>query len=114
MWKELSPGDKVLLNGQKAEVIRLHEVGELPYLRVYVEEEGVKSICAQHVDIEPAPVGSRRGRIFLRIQINLPLTDSICGRRLRVSSLLTGGVNCSAYPTRSFGWSRISLPASTR
>lgn len=48
----LEPGDRIRLNGRTAEVIRLHAVGELSYLRAYVEGEGVKSVCVDHVAID--------------------------------------------------------------
>ena len=50
---QLNPGDKILLDGRPAEVIKVSHVGELPYLRVYVEGEGVKSVCAEDVNVEP-------------------------------------------------------------
>ena len=51
---EFEPGDRIKLNDEPAEVIRTYEVGDLPYLRVYVEGEGAKTVCVEHVSIEPA------------------------------------------------------------
>lgn len=52
MIEHLDSGDRILLDGQPAEVITLQQVGGLPYLRVYVEGSGVKSVCAEDVEIE--------------------------------------------------------------
>ena len=52
MVEQLDSGEQILLNGQPAEVITVRRVGELPYLRAYVEGEGVKSVCAEDVDIK--------------------------------------------------------------
>ncbi|WP_022836944.1 helicase-related protein [Salisaeta longa] len=52
MIDTLNPGDKILLDGQPAEVITITQMGELPYLRVYVEGEGVKSVCVEDVNID--------------------------------------------------------------
>jgi SNF2 family DNA or RNA helicase len=54
MSVEFEPGDRIKLNDDLAEVIRAYEVGDLPYLRVYVEGEGAKTVCVEHVSIEPA------------------------------------------------------------
>jgi len=53
MFTELNPGDSVLLNDSPAEVIRTYSVGGLDYLRAYVENVGVKTVCIEDVDIEP-------------------------------------------------------------
>ena len=53
MSTDLEPGDRIKLNGTPAEVIRTYEVGDLPYLRAYVEDEGAKTVCIEHVSIEP-------------------------------------------------------------
>ncbi len=47
------PGDAILLNATPAEVIKTYAVGELDYLRAYVEGIGVKTVCIDDVDIEP-------------------------------------------------------------
>jgi SNF2 family DNA or RNA helicase len=52
MVEQLDSGEQILLDGQPAEVITVRRVGELPYLRAYVEGEGVKSVCAEDVDIK--------------------------------------------------------------
>ena len=51
--EDLSPGDTILLNGNSAEVIKTDSVGSLDYLRAYVEDEGVKTVCVDDVTIEP-------------------------------------------------------------
>jgi SNF2 family DNA or RNA helicase len=53
MFTELNPGDSVLLNDSPAEVIKTYSVGGLDYLRAYVENVGVKTVCIEDVDIEP-------------------------------------------------------------
>ena len=53
MIDALTSGDQILLNGTPAEVITTTQMGDLLYLRVYVEDEGVKSVCAEDVDVEP-------------------------------------------------------------
>lgn len=52
MSTEFEPGDRIKLNGTPAEIIRTYEVGNLPYLRAYVEGEGAKTVCLEHVSIE--------------------------------------------------------------
>jgi superfamily II DNA or RNA helicase len=47
------PGDAIVLNGTAAEVIKTYSVGDLDYLRAYVEEQGVKTVCIDDVEIEP-------------------------------------------------------------
>jgi ERCC4-related helicase len=64
MIDQLDSGERILLDGQPAEVITVQQIGELPYLRVYVEGEGVKSVCAEDVEVE-------------RIQENGETTDDI-------------------------------------
>lgn len=50
---DLNPGDTVLLNGDSAEVIKTYSVGDLDYLRAYIENTGVKTVCIDDVTIEP-------------------------------------------------------------
>ncbi|GGN94938.1 helicase-related protein [Haloarcula pellucida] len=50
---DLEPGDTILLNEQPAEVIKTYSVGDLDYLRAYVEDVGVKTVCIGDVSIEP-------------------------------------------------------------
>ena len=50
-----APGDEILLNGATAEVIKTYSVGSLDYLRAYIEDEGVKTVCIDDVDIESKP-----------------------------------------------------------
>jgi len=54
MIRDFEPGDRIRLNGDPAEVIRTYEVGDLPYLRVFVEGDGVKTVCLDHVSVEPS------------------------------------------------------------
>jgi len=49
---DLEPGDTILLNDNTAEVIKTYSVGDLEYLRAYVEGVGVKTVCIDDVDIE--------------------------------------------------------------
>lgn len=49
----LEPGDRILLEGQPAEVIHTKQVGELPYVRVYIDGEGPKTVCIDDVTIQP-------------------------------------------------------------
>lgn len=55
MDETLEPGDSILLDGQHAEVIRTEMVGDLPYLRVYIDGSGLKTVCVDDVTIEPRP-----------------------------------------------------------
>ncbi|MCS3658142.1 superfamily II DNA or RNA helicase [Salinibacter ruber] len=55
MVEQLDPGEQILLDGQPAEVIKVEHVGEMPFLRVYIEGEGVKSVGAEDVDVERHP-----------------------------------------------------------
>lgn len=48
----LEPGDQILVDGKAGEFIRKDSVGELQYLRVYIQGKGVKTICTQDVSIE--------------------------------------------------------------
>jgi len=50
--QDLAPGDTILLD-DPAEVIKTYSVGNLDYLRAYVEDVGVKTVCIADVDIEP-------------------------------------------------------------
>ncbi|RLM32843.1 helicase-related protein [Haloarcula sp. Atlit-120R] len=50
---DLEPGDAILLNDQPAEVIKTYSVGDLDYLRAYVENVGVKTVCIDDVNVEP-------------------------------------------------------------
>jgi len=49
---DLEPGDTILLNDNTAEVIKTYMVGDLEYLRAYVEDVGVKTVCIDDVDIK--------------------------------------------------------------
>ena len=53
----LDPGDTIVLNGDPAEVIKTFSVGDLDYLRAYVEDVGIKTVCIDDVDIEPRREG---------------------------------------------------------
>ncbi len=50
---DFDPGDTILLNGNSAEVIKTYSVGDLDYLRAYITETGVKTVCIDDVEIEP-------------------------------------------------------------
>lgn len=49
---DLEPGDAIRLNNQPAEVIKTYAVGDLEYLRAYIENVGVKTVCIDDVEIE--------------------------------------------------------------
>ncbi|MWG35300.1 helicase-related protein [Halomarina oriensis] len=48
----LNPGATIRLNDNPAEVIKTYSVGDLGYLRAYVEDVGVKTVCVDDVEIE--------------------------------------------------------------
>ena len=50
--KDFEPGDTILLNGTTAEVIKTYSVGDLNYLRAYVEDAGVKTVCIDDVEVD--------------------------------------------------------------
>ncbi|TKX52398.1 hypothetical protein EXE42_16360, partial [Halorubrum sp. SP3] len=50
-----NPGDSIRLNGTSAEVIKTYSVGDIEYLRAYVEDAGVKTVCIDDVRIESKP-----------------------------------------------------------
>ncbi|MDB2242703.1 helicase-related protein [Halorubrum ezzemoulense] len=54
---QLSPGQRVLLNDTPAEVIRTQAVGDIEYLRAYIEGEGAKTVCLDDVKIQPSESG---------------------------------------------------------
>lgn len=54
---QLSPGQRVLLNDTPAEVIRTQAVGDIDYLRAYIEGEGAKTVCLDDVKIQPSESG---------------------------------------------------------
>ena len=56
----LSPGQRVVLNGTPAEVIQTRRVGDIEYLRAYIDGEGVKTVCLGDVDVEPQQDGVDR------------------------------------------------------
>nr|WP_235010794.1 helicase-related protein [Halobellus limi] len=43
----------MILNGASAEVIQTRTVGDLQYLRAYIDGEGVKTVCLDDVEIQP-------------------------------------------------------------
>jgi len=53
----LSPGQQVVLNGTSAEVIQTRTVGDIEYLRAYIDGEGVKTVCLDDVDVQPHQTG---------------------------------------------------------
>ena len=50
---QFSPGQRVILNGAPAEVIKIQRVGEIEYLRAYIDGEGAKTVCLDDVEIQP-------------------------------------------------------------
>ena len=55
-----SPGQQVILNGTSAEVIQTRTVGDIEYLRAYIDGEGVKTVCLDDVDVQPHQTGLER------------------------------------------------------
>jgi len=55
-----SPGQQVVLDGTTAEVITTRTVGDIAYLRAYVEGAGVKTVCLDDVDVQPRRTGLDR------------------------------------------------------
>jgi superfamily II DNA or RNA helicase len=53
----LSPGQRVTLNGESAEVIKTRTVGEIEYLRAYIDGEGVKTVSLDDVKVQPHRTG---------------------------------------------------------
>ena len=49
---KFDPGEAILLNGRPAEVIRTHTIGDLEYLRAYIDDQGIKTVCTDDVEIE--------------------------------------------------------------
>jgi len=52
-----SPGQQIVLNGTSAEVIQTQTVGDIEYLRAYIDGEGVKTVCLDDVDVQPHQTG---------------------------------------------------------
>jgi SNF2 family DNA or RNA helicase len=52
-----SPGQQVVLNGRSAEIIQTRTVGDIEYLRAYIDGEGVKTVCLDDVDVQPHQTG---------------------------------------------------------
>jgi len=48
-----SPGQRVILNDTPAEVIHTRTVGDIEYLRAYIDGKGVKTVCLDDVDVQP-------------------------------------------------------------
>ena len=48
-----SPGQRVILNDTSAEVIHTRTVGDIEYLRAYIDGKGVKTVCLDDVDVQP-------------------------------------------------------------
>ena len=57
---QFSPGQRVILNNTPAEVIRTQTVGDIEYLRVYIEGEGAKTVCLDDVEVQPSQTGIER------------------------------------------------------
>jgi len=51
------PGDRIRINDQPAEVIRTDSVGDIEYLRAYIEGVGAKTVSV--ADVEITPIGSQ-------------------------------------------------------
>ena len=55
-----SPGQQIVLKGTSAEVIQTRTVGDIEYLRAYIDGEGVKTVCLNDVDVQPHQTGLDR------------------------------------------------------
>jgi SNF2 family DNA or RNA helicase len=60
LLSDLSPGEKIVLNNTSAEVIQTRTVGDIEYLRAYIDGEGVKTVCLDDVDVQPHQTGLER------------------------------------------------------
>jgi hypothetical protein len=49
---DLAPGARIRLDEAPAEVIKTYAVGNLEYLRAYIEDVGVKAVCIDDVTVE--------------------------------------------------------------
>ena len=47
-----SIGDRILLDGDEAEVVDTYSLGDLPYIRAYIENQGIKTVCVEDVEIQ--------------------------------------------------------------
>jgi SNF2 family DNA or RNA helicase len=52
-----SPGQQIILDGRSAEVIQTRTVGDIKYLRAYINEEGVKTVCLDDVEVQRRQTG---------------------------------------------------------
>jgi len=59
-------GDRILLNDTPAEVITTYSVGDINYLRAYVEDVGVKAVCVDDVDDYDPEGSTSRSSTVLR------------------------------------------------
>jgi len=50
----LQSGQQIRIDGQPAEIIRTYSVGDIDYLRAYIEEVGVKTVSLADVTVETA------------------------------------------------------------
>lgn len=83
---QVSPGQRVVLNGKSAEVIRTRTVGDIQYLRVYIEQEGVKTVCLD--DVEVHLEDTREREIFELLQTKLEEIRSKLGNTADVLGTL--------------------------
>lgn len=114
---DLAPGDAVLLNDQSAEVIKTYAVGDLDYLRTYIENVGVKTVCTDDVNIEPKR--EQLGALDTAIAEQLhPDHDGVSAEwfdlRSKPSSFRspTNRASCSVSQTRWFASNPINSPQS--
>ncbi len=82
---EWSPGDRILLNDRPAEVIKTESIGDIEYLRAYIDDIGAKTVCVADVTIEP--VQSQLETIDTTITTELhPDHDAVSARWLDLRS----------------------------
>jgi superfamily II DNA or RNA helicase len=81
------PGDKIEVNGQPGEVIRTYSVGDIEYLRAYIENAGVKTVSLS--DVEVTPVSDTLGDLAVDLDQLHPQHDAVAADRfdLRMDAL---------------------------
>lgn len=51
MSTDFEPGERITLGNDPAEVIRTYSVGDISYIRAYIEGQGIKTVCIDDIDI---------------------------------------------------------------
>ncbi|SEW34511.1 helicase-related protein, partial [Halobacterium jilantaiense] len=81
------PGDRVRINDQPAEVIRTDSVGDIEYLRAYIEGVGAKTVSV--ADVEITPIGSQLDDLTENFEQFHPAHEAVDAERfdLRMEAL---------------------------